>query len=201
MKIGDAARVVRGFLDGDNGLLVAQLGELFRLDVDAIDDRIVVDHDRQVAGAGDGAEMLQRLAGIRLIDHARQYHQAVDADLLRVLGILAGERSGEFGNAGDDRHLATRHFLGGREDGTLLFRQQRAVLAASPQHDQAIHAGLQQVLDRLLGGLHVDAVIGIELRGDGGENARPVDGFGHAWLLFSGGLMGGYCIQYKNLSR
>ena len=80
---------------------------------DAIHDRVVVDHDRQVAGAGDGTEVMERLARVGGVDHARQHHQPVDADLGGVLGVLRGFRGGELGDPRQDRDAAVHHFLGG----------------------------------------------------------------------------------------
>ena len=70
--------------------------------------RVVVDHDRQAGRPGDGAEVGDRLARVGLVDHRRQDHQAVDADLLGIGGEPAGQRRRVLGDPAQAPALARR---------------------------------------------------------------------------------------------
>jgi len=83
-EVRDAADVGGGFLDGDEVALVVELGEHFGGDVDAVGDGIVVDEDGQAGGAGDGAEVFDRLARVGLVDHGGKDHDAVGAEAFHV---------------------------------------------------------------------------------------------------------------------
>ena len=81
-KVGEAADVFGGFLDGDDVGLVGEFGEGVRQKIDAVGDRVVVDHDGQAGGIGDGAEVGEGLALIGFVDHAGEDHEAFGAELL-----------------------------------------------------------------------------------------------------------------------
>src|SRR6185369_17783448 len=80
----------------------------------------------------------------------------------------------------------------------LFIGAQGAIFAHCPQHDEAMHAGLDQALHQFLCRRDVQALIGIELGRHGGEDAVPL-GSRH---LKSPSLnrIDVYCIQSENMS-
>ena len=103
-QVGNAADVLRGLLDGDKTRFVGQFGEHCRRDVDAIGDRVVVTHDRQIRRPGHGAEMHHGLARVGPVDHARQHHETVRTRFPSVGGKPAGKSCRAFCHARQHRH-------------------------------------------------------------------------------------------------
>ena len=113
-------------------------------DVDAIGDRVVVDHDRQPASSGNCLNMRQGLFGAGFVGDARQYHEAAGASLRRSLCC----RRATLRRALADRHQHRLRTCGGAghlQNFELLFRLQRHILAKRAADDDAVHArvGLQ----------------------------------------------------------
>ena len=71
-------------------------------------------------GARHGAEVMQGLARVRLVDHGGQQHQAIGADLLGVARVAGSQRRGGFGDARQHRHPAAHH-LGDRPQHGVFF--------------------------------------------------------------------------------
>ena len=91
--------------------------------------------------------MGDRLARVGLVDHRRQDHQAVDADLLCIGGEPARQRCRILGDAGQDRHSPADVLDRRTQDLELLCVLERAVLADGAQHDQPVDAGLDHLVD------------------------------------------------------
>ena len=96
--------------------------ERFELDGHAIRRRIVVQHDGQRGRLGDRAEVVQQLFGRRHVDHRRQHHQRIDADLLSVVRELEARSVRELRHARDQRHASADRFDGGTQRRAFLFR-------------------------------------------------------------------------------
>jgi hypothetical protein len=118
--------------------------------------------------------MRQRLARRGLVDHRRQYHEAVDPDLLGVDGIAAGQRRRVLGDAGEDGHAALHRIDGELEDLALLVSLERAVLAHRAQHNEAVHAGAQEPLDMRRRGREIDGLVRLEVSGDRRVHTLPL---------------------------
>ncbi len=124
---------------------------------------------------------LVRLGGI---DQRRHHHDAVDADPLHRLGHLRRAGAGELGDPADHRHAAAGGIPGDLGDGHLLLDGQRGVLADAAAYHQPGHAVAHQVGDDRVGFLQVHREIGVELGGDRGEYAAPVDVLAHGFSFF-----------------
>ena len=96
----------------------------------------------------DGTEMSDRLARVGLVNHRRQDHQAVDADLLRIRREPASERGRVLGDAAQHRHSPGRHARPSHAS-TSSFSSyiERAVLADRAQHDQPVDARVDHLVD------------------------------------------------------
>ena len=78
--IGDAAYIAGLFFDTDDLWHANQLFQDVGGHIDTVSDGVVVDHDRQLAGAGDLAVPVRRLARIGFVAQARENHQAFGAE-------------------------------------------------------------------------------------------------------------------------
>ena len=90
-------------LDRLDGRDLGQLEHRLRLDVDDDPLRDVVDDDRLVAGGGDRLEVLDDPARRRLVVVRRDDEEAVDAELVRLLGEVHRVRGRVRAGAGDHR--------------------------------------------------------------------------------------------------
>lgn len=182
--VDEAAGVAGAVLEADDVLAVGQGNQDVRGDVVPVDRRVVVDHHRQVGAAGHAAEMLGGLVRLGGIDQRRHHHDAVDADPLHRLGHLRRAGAGELGDPADHRHAAAGGILGDLGDGHLLLDGQRGVLADAAAYHQPGHAVAHQVGNDRVGFLQVHREIGVELGGDRGEYAAPVDVLAHGFSFF-----------------
>ena len=92
----------------------------------------------------------------------------------------------ELGDAAEHRDAAARHRLARLHHGDLLGFGERAVLAHGAADDEPRHAVADQALHDARGGVDVEREIGLELRGDGGEDAFPANVLAHGGLLRTG---------------
>ena len=125
---------------------------------------------------GDGAEVGHRLAGVGLVDHRRQHHQAVDAQPLGVGGEPAGERGGALGHAVSTGTRPADMLDRRLQDLELLAVLQRAVLADGAQHDQPVDPGLDHGVEVSQRRRQVERLVGMKLGRRRGEDTLPVDG-------------------------
>jgi len=99
-------------LDRDDGVAIGEVDEVRRRQVDVIGHAVVVDHDRQVVGARQAAEVRHGFPGILLVDHAGQSHKPRATGLLGALGEGDGEIGGIFGVTGEDGNAAPKTVAG-----------------------------------------------------------------------------------------
>ena len=84
---GDPPRVARALLDRHDAVdLLVQADDQVRRHVDAARLRVVVGHQRQPGGLGDGAVVRDRLVGVGPVAERRQHHQRARAGLGGVGG-------------------------------------------------------------------------------------------------------------------
>ena len=172
--VGHAAAVVARFLDRDDVPFAGEFGEVGRTQVDLVGHAVVVDHDRQVDAARHRAEMLDRLARILLVDHARQYHQAACSCGLHAAGAFERTLAGIFGNAGNHRHATAGRFHRSSDDLLLLVQRQRAVLAERTEHDEAFAAGVEAALDMTGRGRQIERAVLLHFGHQSGNDTLPI---------------------------
>ncbi|MNE41195.1 hypothetical protein D3C80_1352540 [compost metagenome] len=172
--VGDAPRIRGAFLQGHDVRHVRQPLQVVVVERLPIHQRIVVEHVGQAAGRRHGAEVGLQLRLRRHIDHGRQHHQGVDAEVFGVLGVAFGPGRGQFADPGDDRHAAVGDLDGRLEDGALLFRLQRVVLADRAHDDDAVDAVIDQAVQHRLGGVQINRQPLVELGGGRRDHPGPV---------------------------
>jgi hypothetical protein len=153
--------------------IIHQAFEHFEADADAIGRRVVVEHDRQRGGLGDRTEVRDQLFDGRHIDHRRQQHQRIDADLLGIAGIFDCAVGGELGHAGDQRYAPANGFDGALEHRTLLIGFERIIFAAGAKKDEPIHPIIDQRTLHFLGRVCINRKIFGKLGSGGRVNALP----------------------------
>ncbi|MNT45314.1 hypothetical protein D3C72_1818920 [compost metagenome] len=155
---------------------------MFRLQVDAIRQRIVVDHDGLLRGVGHGAYVQHGFARIRHVDQGRHEHEPGHAQLVGAFDIAQRFTGAGFRYVGQDGHAAARGVQRDLRDLQFFFQRQGAGLTQRAARDHAMDAVADLEVDVLRGAFGIDPFVGVELGGDGGKNAGPA-GMGHEELL------------------
>jgi hypothetical protein len=122
-QVGDAPGVASGFLDADDRFDIRQCLEHVRRDIDSIDRRVVVTHDRQIGCRRYCAEMIHRLARVRVVNHAGHDHEPIDSGGGRRPCSLAGVGSGELCDSVEQGDAVAADFLGRLEHLHLLIQR------------------------------------------------------------------------------
>ena len=172
--VGDPAAVVAQFLDRHDVLLAGQFGEVLGREVHLVGHAVVVDHDRQIDGPGQRAEMGDRLARVLLVDHAGQRHETSGAGGLHPARAVDGEIGGVFGHAGQHRNPPGRRLDRGADHAFLLVNGERAVLAQRAQHHEALAARRHAGVDVPSGRVQVEFATLAHLGHQGGDHPLPV---------------------------
>src|SRR2546430_14567990 len=79
----------------DKVFLIRQAREHFWRDIIRVTDRVVINHDWQTSGFGDGSEMRHRFIRITLVENRGHQYYAIGAELFVISDFLVG-----FGCAG-----------------------------------------------------------------------------------------------------
>ncbi|MNR39737.1 hypothetical protein D3C85_1579690 [compost metagenome] len=124
-----------------------------------------------------------KLLGRGHVDHGRQHHQCIHADVLGVLGVAFGARRRQLADAGDDRHATSGDLDRRLQDSALFLGLQRVVLANRAHDDDAIDAVIDQAVQHLLGGVQIQAQGLVELGRGGGDDPAPVQLYSSHKLL------------------
>jgi GBP family porin len=172
-EIGDAAHVAGRLLDRHELLFVGEFGKHLGRHVDAVRQRIVVDHDRQRTCACNHAEVVQGFAAIGKIAQARQHHVTRSAARGAPLGLAAAVERAVFRDREEDGNAPLCGLHGDVEHLQLFVERKRGRFAQRSADDDAVHAGGNLRLDVLLRPGAVYAEIGVELGGDCGQDAFP----------------------------
>ena len=131
----------------------------------------VVEHDRQVGGLGDGAEVVEQadLAGLVVVGAHQQ--DAVDADLGGLLGQLDGVGGGVGADARDHGGAVADGLVDRAQDVAVLRHGGRRALAGRAADDDAVAAVLDEVHRDPGRPVEVDAAVLVEGRGHRREQA------------------------------
>ena len=120
------------------------------------------------------AEMRQRPARRGLVDHRRQYHEAVDPDLLGVDGIAAGQRRGVLATLA---RTGTRPFT----VSTASLRTWRFSSASSEQFSPTVPSTMKPCMparrsrfDMRCRGREIDGLVRLEVSGDRRVHTLPL---------------------------
>lgn len=124
-------------------------------------------------GVGDGAHIEHRLARIGHVDHRGHHHEAGHAELVGAVHVAQRFARAGFGHVGQHRDAAVGGFQRDLRDLQLFFQRQRAGFAERAAGDEAVDAVADLEVDMTGRALCIDALVGVELGGDGGEDALP----------------------------
>jgi hypothetical protein len=199
VEVGDAADVFGGFLDGDDGGGIGEFGEHGGGDIDAVADGIVVNHDGEVGGGGDGLVVGDGFARVGFVDHAGEDHETVDAGFFGVGGELAGEGGGVFGDAGEDGEAAVDVIDGGLEELDFFVVGEGAIFADGAEHDEAVDTGIDHGVEVGEGAGEVEGLLRVivDVGDGGGEDAVPGGLIGwsvHRFIGWSVGRLVGWSV-------
>jgi hypothetical protein len=164
----DLGEVALGILDRQDVRMLGGPQNGLVLDRDAGAARDVVEDDRQVRGVGDEPEVGEHAGLGGLVVIRRDDHDRVGAGLLA--GLVELHRVGGLvgAAAGDDLRPAGRDGLADLDELELLRVGERAGLAGGGGDDDAVGAGVDDVVDVLLDSWPVHLAVGGE-RGDQGD--------------------------------
>ena len=159
---------VGGVLQGHDVVHLGQLVDEVGLQLHAGGQGVVVDHNAKLGAGGDLLEEVDdALAGGGLI--VRGQDQAVlSAAVGGEVRELDGGLGGGLSDARDDGLAAGDVLAAHLDDFLLLLQGHGVVLAGAAGDQQAVHAALDDVVDDLLEGLKVNALI-LPEGGDNGD--------------------------------
>ena len=153
-----------------HGRDLRELDHRLRLDVHDDPLRDVVDDDRPVAGRGDRLEVLDDPARRRLVVVRRDDEEAVDAELVRLLGEVHGVGRRVRARAGDHGRPLP-HLVDGRgPELELLVVGQRRRLAGRRGDDEPVRAAVDHVARERAEPVVVDGAVLVERRHDRRQN-------------------------------
>ncbi len=165
---------------GEDSLSATMLGtsasrsSVFDVDVDPVRGWVVVEHDGERRGAGDGAEMVLELRCRRHVHHRRQHHEPAGADALGVAREARRGRGGQLADARNDRYLALARLDRALEHPALLRGAQGITLTHRAHEHQPLYAIADQRRLHAPRGGEIDVERCVELRRRRGKYTRPV---------------------------
>ena len=145
-QVGHAADIAGFFFDGDNFGNVGQALQCFHIHIDAVGDGVVVDHDWQVAGGGDGLVPSDGFASVGAVGKAGEDHHALGPEPLIGFGRLHRVICRKLRQSAEKGNAACDDFLGGSHNSVTLALGEGCIFAQHGQHNDARHAAGDQAV-------------------------------------------------------